>query len=173
MLAYLYQEHNPRSGELVDEKTLSDLGILHKSLPVGESDQALEQLCTERGYHHRDQVRISPKDLPNYEERMAQFFKEHLHEDEEIRYILEGSGYFDVRDTQDRWVRLHVFSGDLVILPAGIYHRFITDDANYIHTMRLFQEAPKWTPVPRPAEDNPHRISYLSFLAKRGGLRSP
>ncbi|RKP13143.1 1,2-dihydroxy-3-keto-5-methylthiopentene dioxygenase 3 [Piptocephalis cylindrospora] len=165
MRAYLYSEEDPRSGDTVQEDILKGLGIHHQRLPVGHSGEALEELCTQRGYHHRDQVRISPEDLPNYEERMAQFFKEHLHEDEEIRYILEGSGYFDVRNREDQWVRLHVFSGDLVILPAGIYHRFITDDNNFIHTMRLFQEAPKWTPVPRPAEDNPHRISYLSSLA--------
>lgn len=51
-----------------------------------------------------------------------------MHADDEIRLVLDGSGFFDIRDPKDKWVRICVEKGDLITLPAGSYHRFTTDD---------------------------------------------
>ncbi|XP_077885874.1 acireductone dioxygenase isoform X1 [Ictidomys tridecemlineatus] len=94
------------------------------------------------------------------------FYQEHLHLDEEIRYILEGSGYFDVRDREDQWIRISMEKGDMITLPAGIYHRFTLDEKNYVKAMRLFVGEPVWTAYNRPADHFPAREQYVRFLAQ-------
>ncbi|KAI4123250.1 MAG: hypothetical protein LQ347_006232 [Umbilicaria vellea] len=134
------------------------------------TDPAVDALATQRSYKNRDQITVSPAKMGAvYEEKVRSFFEEHCHEDEEIRYILDGRGYFDVRNEgDDRWVRIALEKEDLLVLPAGIWHRFTTDEGNYIRAMRLFKEEPKWTPLNRePAlEENPYRKEYVQQRAQ-------
>ena len=46
-----------------------------------------------------------------------------------------GSGYFDVRDRNEKWIRVWVKKGGMIVLPAGIYHRFTPDSDNYIKVL--------------------------------------
>lgn len=100
----------------------------------------MNELAKERGYKNRDEIFVSPEKMGAvYEEKVKTFFHEHLHEDEEIRYIRGGQGYFDVRSENESWIRIHLDKDDLIILPAGIYHRFTTDESNVrlLHTTPL------------------------------------
>jgi 1,2-dihydroxy-3-keto-5-methylthiopentene dioxygenase len=45
-----------------------------------------------------------------------------MHDDEEIRYIMEGSGYFDIRDDYDRWMRIKCDTGDMIVLVCPYIH---------------------------------------------------
>ena len=135
--------------------------------PKDAVDPKLSQIRDERGYSYADIITVHPDHLPGYEEKVKAFFEEHIHDAEEIRYIVGGSGFFDVRDKKDRWVRVHIKKGDLMTLPEGIYHRFTTDEKDMIHAMRLFIGQPVWTPFNRPCEDHPSRKKFVeSFLSK-------
>jgi len=104
-------------------------------------DPVLTAFREENGYTYADIITV-PK-------LYASFWDEHYHGNSTIRYILAGSGFFDLRDADDNWVRMHVKAGDFMEWPAGIYHRFTVDEGNYIHAMRLFKGSPVWNSFPR------------------------
>ncbi|GMT07406.1 hypothetical protein PENTCL1PPCAC_29580 [Pristionchus entomophagus] len=130
----------------------------------GAWEKAVEKYSEDVGMKNRDVVKINPTSMPNYEEKLAIFFEEHLHTDPEVRFIMEGSGYFDIRDVKDRWVRIPVAKGDLLFLPAGIYHRFTTDEQDSIVAMRFFKDAPRWEAFNRRDEGTEkmeERVDYI------------
>ncbi|XP_038984862.1 1,2-dihydroxy-3-keto-5-methylthiopentene dioxygenase 1-like [Phoenix dactylifera] len=161
--------HHREPKEFVSLEKLSELGIVSWRLTGGnyETDGDLKKIREARGYSYMDICDVCPEKLSNYEDKIKSFFEEHLHTDEEIRYCLEGSGYFDVRDENDRWIRIAVKKGGMIVLPAGIYHRFTLDTNNYIKAMRLFVGEPIWTPYNRPHDDLPARKEYLETFAKK------
>jgi len=60
--------------------------------------------------------------------QLGKFYEEHIHTDDETRFVLEGSGYFDIRDPRnDKWIRIEVIKDDMISIPAGLYHRFTLD----------------------------------------------
>ncbi|KAG0549459.1 hypothetical protein BDA96_01G257700 [Sorghum bicolor] len=158
-----------RPREFVPLSELEDVGVLywHLDPKKSESEEELAKIRKDRGYSYMDLIEICPDKLENYEEKVKNFFREHMHPDEEIRYCLEGSGYFDVRDKDDKWIRIWIKEGDMIILPAGIYHRFTLDSAKYTKLMRLFIGVPVWTAFNRPQEDHPARQEYVKNDGKQ------
>ncbi|KAG7530553.1 hypothetical protein FFLO_04979 [Filobasidium floriforme] len=157
------------SGNPITADQLKEIGVLYWNIPHDDQwEQNIDALAKERDYKNRDQILVTREGLGEaYETKLKSFFEEHLHEDEEIRYILEGSGFFDVRDHSDaKWIRIHVEQGDLLVVPAGIYHRFTLDEKDKVQALRLFKDEPKWVPYSRSEEvdKNPYRQDYLSSL---------
>lgn len=141
--------HN--SGIPVGLPELEKIGVIYKCIT---NDDDLNKLATERNYKNRDQITLNLNtfkgDLGAFNAKMANFYKEHYHEDEEIRYIVSGEGYFDVRSKDDTWIRTRLVANDLLILPAGIYHRFtLTSDKKEVCAVRLFKDEPKWEAINR------------------------
>lgn len=162
-------EHQTDPPKFVSLEQLKRLGVEYwRFNPATFQDDAeFLKLKQTRGYSYQDQIECSPEKLANYDEKLKSFYDEHIHTDEEIRFVLDGSGYFDVRDLADNWIRIEVVQGDMIVLPAGIYHRFTLDSKNYVKALRLFIGEPVWTPYPRTNldENNPAVLSYKQTFA--------
>ena len=129
---------------------LRQFGVVHERLPVEARNAEMARVKREHGYVEEDEVALST-DTPNLETICAKFDKEHYHTLDEVRFVVDGEGIFDVRDKKDRWVRIEVAKGDLIIIPANTYHRFFLTDAKKIRCVRLFLNNEGWTPLYRNA----------------------
>ncbi|KAK6130245.1 hypothetical protein DH2020_036055 [Rehmannia glutinosa] len=160
--------HHRNPKQFVSFEKLDELGVLSWRLDADnyETDPELKKIREARGYSYMDFCEVCPEKLPNYEEKIKNFYEEHLHTDEEIRYCVAGSGRVIITNLSclDRvWVK----KGAMIVLPAGIYHRFTLDSDNYIKAMRLFVGEPVWTPYNRPHDHLPARKQYVEAFVQK------
>lgn len=144
MRAYLLDQ--PHRSIAADE--LRRIGVHHWRLPLGASEAEIARIKRDRGYVEQDEVSLS-KETPNLDAICAKFDKEHYHTLDEVRFVVEGEGIFDVRDGGDQWVRIEVDAGDLIIIPANKYHRFYLTPMKAIRCVRLFLNNDGWAPLYR------------------------
>lgn len=142
------------TGDAIEVGTLRDNGVLYEALPLDEAgyQPTLDELRDARGYKTQDQIALSPE-TENLDAICAKFHDEHLHEDDEVRFVLEGEGIFDIRSDDDRWMRVKVEPGDLIVVPAGKHHRFELTEKKRIRCVRLFKDPAGWVPVYRHAKE--------------------
>ena len=139
-------------GSEIDRDTLTAQGVLNDALPLDESgyQPTMDTLKSDRGYIHQDQVELRPE-MPNLDAICQKFDDEHYHDEDEVRFVLEGEGIFDIRSTDDRWMRVLVEAGDLIVVPAKRHHRFELTETKTIRCVRLFQDQSGWVPHYRQA----------------------
>lgn len=133
--------------EPISIDTLQAHGVLFEQMPTEEAayQGALDALKDARGYVEQDIVQLTP-DTPDLDAICAKFIDEHLHTDDEVRFVLEGEGVFDIRSLDDRWMRVKVERGDLIVVPKDRHHRFMLTDARHIRCVRLFKDKSGWVP---------------------------
>jgi 1,2-dihydroxy-3-keto-5-methylthiopentene dioxygenase len=77
---------------------------------------------------------------------LAKFNIEHRHDEDEVRYILNGRGVFHIHPQQGSVVAIEVEAGDLIRVPRGMLHWFDLCGERRIRAIRLFQDMSGWTP---------------------------
>ncbi len=131
-------------------ETLVAEGLTYEALDPSDYQADLDALKTRQGYVEQDVVELKP-DTPNLDAICAKFVGEHHHADDEVRFVLEGEGIFDIRSGEDAWMRVIVEPGDLIVVPKEKHHRFMLTESKHIRCVRLFKDPAGWVPVYREA----------------------
>ena len=124
-------------------------GVISESLPAEEVLDSykveIEALKAEGGYVTADVIDVNPT-TPNLENMLDKFRKEHWHDEDEVRFIVSGSGVFCINPKEGPVVSIEVTSGDLIRVPSGTLHWFDLCKGRHIRAIRLFQDSSGWTP---------------------------
>ncbi|HEV7375875.1 MAG TPA: cupin domain-containing protein [Pyrinomonadaceae bacterium] len=156
--------HIPDEGQTIVEteevaEYLSNLGITYERwqalspLPQSASAEVLlaayapeiERLKEQGGYVAADVINVSGQ-TAGLAEMLAKFKREHWHDEDEVRFIIDGRGLFHVRPQSGPVIGIEVTAGDLVCVPAGTWHWFNLCSDLEIKAIRLFQKTEGWTP---------------------------
>ena len=105
----------------------------------------IETLKARGGYQTADVIDVHPA-VPNLDAMLAKFNREHWHDEDEVRFIVEGRGLFHVHPRGGEVFALEVEAGDLIRVPRGTHHWFDLCGDRRIRAIRLFQDVSGWTP---------------------------
>jgi 1,2-dihydroxy-3-keto-5-methylthiopentene dioxygenase len=111
-------------------------------------EHELSPYMEKNAYQSADVISINHL-TENYPEIRAKFLAEHTHSEDEVRFFVDGKGYF--------WFNLEnnipIFNvmceaGDLISVPAGTKHWFDAGETNpFVKTIRIFTDTSGWTPL--------------------------
>ena len=105
----------------------------------------IDALKQRGGYVTADVVDVRP-DTPGLEQMLARFRSEHWHNEDEVRFIVDGRGVFHVHPPTGPVVAIEVGPGDMIRVPTGTLHWFDLCADRRIRAIRLFQDPGGWTP---------------------------
>lgn len=108
-------------------------------------EREVERLKRKGGYGAADVINVNAQ-TAGLASMLAKFKREHWHDEDEVRFIVDGRGIFHVRPQAGPIIGIEVEAGDLICVPAGTWHWFNLCSEMEIKAIRLFQKTEGWTP---------------------------
>ena len=105
----------------------------------------IDELKAQGGYVTADVIDVFPH-TPNLDAMLNKFNSEHWHDEDEVRFIVEGRGLFHIHPKSGPVFAIEVEAGDLIRVPRGTHHWFDLCADRRIRAIRLFQDPSGWTP---------------------------
>jgi 1,2-dihydroxy-3-keto-5-methylthiopentene dioxygenase len=106
----------------------------------------IDKLKARGGYVTADVINVNPQ-TPGLDAMLARFSREHWHDEDEVRFIIQGRGVFHIHPKDAPVVAIEVEAGDLIRVPRGTWHWFDLCPDRQIRAIRLFQDPAGWTPL--------------------------
>jgi 1,2-dihydroxy-3-keto-5-methylthiopentene dioxygenase len=105
----------------------------------------IQRLKAAGGYVTADVIDVNPQ-TPGLDAMLQKFSREHWHDEDEVRFIIQGRGVFHIHPNAAPVVAIEVEPGDLIRVPRGTHHWFDLCADRQIRAIRLFQDPAGWTP---------------------------
>lgn len=102
----------------------------------------LDRLKSERGYENADVIHVRHGN-PNWPALRTKFLSEHTHDEDEVRFFVEGSGAFYLH-IGDRVFQIVGTADDLLSVPQGTKHWFDGGAEGNFTVIRLFNDPKGW-----------------------------
>jgi 1,2-dihydroxy-3-keto-5-methylthiopentene dioxygenase len=133
-------EKTPMVGALLKADTLTDL---QKEELLRALDDRFNEQKEKFGYQTRDLVVLHAQ-IPKLDELLKIFDKCHTHDDDEVRYIVDGSGIFGFCLPNGKQAVLKVEREEYIRVPKNTEHWFILDESKRIKAVRYFTSKEGW-----------------------------
>ncbi len=102
----------------------------------------IDRLKNERGYTSADVIHVRPGNA-NWPALRQKFLSEHTHDEDEVRFFVEGSGAFYLH-VGDKVYQIVGTADDLLSVPRGTKHWFDGGSEGNFTVIRLFNDPSGW-----------------------------
>lgn len=109
---------------------------------------SLKPYMESNGYKTADVININ-SETPNYEAVRNKFLSEHTHTEDEVRFFVDGKGFFwfNLDNEKDPVFNVMCEAGDLISVPANTKHWFDAGIENpHVKAIRIFIDQSGWVP---------------------------
>ena len=124
-------------------QSVSSAAAIEEILAAYAAD--IDKLKAREGYAAADVININPE-TPGLEEMLSKFNREHWHDDDEVRFIVQGRGLFHIHPSRRPVIGIEVEARDLIRVPKGTLHWFDLCADRRIRAIRLFKDPAGWVP---------------------------
>ena len=133
---------SPETSNLLKEPVLDDR---KKQALLAGFEEIFRRLQKEMGMKSRDLIVLHPG-TQGLSAMLDRFSPCHNHDDEEVRYVIDGEGEFGFVLPSGEQALLKVGAGDFIRIPKDTEHWFVLTEKRCIKAIRYFSDTAGWVP---------------------------